>query len=73
MQSENTLLHHAEEIAADVWRKMGLSNPAAPEKQGTVPQVQIKRLDGGLNGLAWPGRIELNIDGWKSRPDLLDF
>ena len=62
MQTENTVLRHAEEIAAQVWRKMGHSNLADPEKLGTVPHVLIKRLDGDVNGLAWPDRIELNID-----------
>lgn len=62
MEAENTILRHAEEIAAEVWRKMGRTNLADPEKLGNVPQVLIKRLDGGLNGLAWPDRIELNID-----------
>ena len=62
MQAENTIALHAEEIAAEVWRKMGCSNLADPKKLGTVPQVLIKRLDDGLNGLAWPDRIELNAD-----------
>ena len=62
MQAENTIVSHAEEIAEEVWGKMGRSNLADPEKLGAVPQVRIKRLDGGLNGLAWPDRIELNAD-----------
>ena len=62
MQAENTIVSHAEEIAEEVWGKMGRSNLADPEKLGSVPQVRIKRLDGGVNGLAWPDRIELNAD-----------
>ena len=62
MPTDNRIVHHAEEIAAEVWWKMGRTNLADPEKLGTVPQVRFKRLDGGLNGLAWPDRIELNID-----------
>ena len=62
MQTEDKLVRHAEEIASETWRKMGRTNLADPEKLGTVPQVRIKRLDGGVNGLAWPDRIELNID-----------
>lgn len=62
MQAENTIVRQAEEIAEEVWGKMGRSNLADPVKLGAVPQVRIKRLDGGLNGLAWPDRIELNAD-----------
>ena len=62
MQAENTVLCRAEEIAAEVWREMGRTNLADPVKMGTVPQVRITRLDGGVNGLAWPDRIELNVD-----------
>ena len=62
MEADNRIVRHAEDIAAEVWRKMGRTNLADPEKLGTVPQVRIKRLDGGVNGLAWPDRIELNID-----------
>ena len=62
MQEETEALHHAEEIAAEVWRKMGRTNLADPEKLGSVPQVRIKRLNSEVNGLAWPDRIELNLD-----------
>ena len=62
MQAENSIVRHAEEIAAEVWRKMGCTNLADPEKLGSVPPVRIKRMDGGVNGLAWPDRIELNVD-----------
>ena len=61
MRTENLLVRRAEEIASEVWRKMGRTNLADPEKLGSVPQIRIKRLDDGLNGLAWPDRIELNI------------
>ena len=62
MQLENSVLRHAEAIAAEVWQKMGRTNLADPGKLGAVPQVLIKRLDGGVNGLAWSDRIELNHD-----------
>lgn len=62
MRRKNTVLRHAEEIAAEVWLKMGDTDLAGPEKLGPVPKVRIKHLDGGLNGLAWPDRIELNSD-----------
>ena len=62
MQTENKTVRYAEKIAAEVWREMGRSNLADPEKMGAVPQVRIRRLDAGLNGLAWPDRIELNAD-----------
>ena len=62
MQEKTGVSGRAEEIAAEVWRKMGDTNLADPEKLGSVPQVRIKRLDGGVNGLAWPDRIELNVD-----------
>lgn len=65
MQGKSAVLRHAQEIAGEVWRKMGDTNLAAPEKLGAVPQIQIKRLDGGLNGLAWADRIELNADHLK--------
>ena len=62
MQEKTGVPGRAEEIAAEVWRKMGDTNLADPEKLGSVPPVRIKRLDGGVNGLAWPDRIELNLD-----------
>ena len=62
IQEETGVLRRAEKIAAEVWRKMERTNLADPKKLGPVPQVQIKRLDSDVNGLAWPDRIELNID-----------
>lgn len=59
---KTAVLRHAEEIAAEVWRKMGNTNLAEPAKLGKVPQVRLNHLDKGLNGLAWPDYIELNID-----------
>lgn len=61
MQTENLLVRRAEEIAPEVWRKMGRTDPADPEKLGFVPQIRIKRLDDGVNGPARPDRIELNV------------
>ena len=57
-----TVLRRAEEIAAEVWQKMGRTNLADPKKMGAVPRVRIKRLDGDVNALAWPDRVELNAD-----------
>ena len=34
MQGKTTVLRHAQEIAGEVWRKMGDTNLAAPEKLG---------------------------------------
>ena len=62
IKTEKKIIHRAEEIAEEVWKKMGFSNLASPEKLGRVPQVRIMRLDSGLNGLAWPDHIELNAD-----------
>lgn len=59
---KTAVLRHAEEIVAEVWRKMGNTNLAEPAKLGKVPQVRLNHLDKGLNGLAWPDYIELNID-----------
>ena len=60
MQEKTAVLRHAEEIAAEVWRKMGETNLADPAKLGRVPEVRFKRLDSGLNALAWPDHIEMN-------------
>ena len=59
---KTAVLRHAEEIAAEVWTKMGDTNLADPAKLGKVPQVRLDHLDKGLNGLAWTDHIELNID-----------
>ena len=62
MLEKPVVQRQANEIAAEVWRKMGRTNLADPKKLGSVPQVRIKHLDGDVNGLAWPDRIELNVD-----------
>jgi len=64
MNEDGTVVRRAEEIATEVWRRMGRTNLADPEKLGPVPQVCFKRsaeMD-GMNGLAWSDRIELNAD-----------
>ena len=62
MQEKTVVLRHAEEIAAEVWRKMGKSNLADPAKLGKIPEVRFEHLDNSLNGLAWQDHIELNIN-----------
>ncbi|MBQ9336105.1 MAG: hypothetical protein IJS14_02255 [Lentisphaeria bacterium] len=62
MQEGNSKLSHAEEIAAEVWRKMGNTNLADRAKLGCVPGIRFEHLDSGLNGLAWKDHIELNVD-----------
>lgn len=59
---KTAVLRHAEEIAAEVWQKMGNTNLADPAKLGKVPQVRLDHLDSGINGRAWTDCIELNID-----------
>ena len=64
MQKENTIARHAGEIAAEVWNRMGRTNLASPEKLGAVPRIMFRssaEMD-GVNGRAWPDRIELNAD-----------